>query len=673
MAVEVANISLWLASFVPGLSLAYLGSNLKVGDALIGVADMKALRATSPLFSAENPGSPLAIALKKARDAARALSEVGDRTPEEVAESREKERELQQATEGVACWLNLWCAEPLGVSGARDLLGTGDIQTILCGDFTGETARVVKAANKEAERRCFLHWPLAFPNVFMRENAGFDVVIGNPPWNELTIEKLGFYALHDPGLRGLTHEADRQARIQELDKLYLGLQIEFEQRSHDLATQRQFFGLAGGYVLQGAGDPDLYKLFSERYGHLTRESGWLGVVLPRNAFLIDGARGFRRWLFKENTVGRLDFLLNNRSWAFPIHPQFTIALVTAQRVKVQNDAEMRQTGPSASLEEFLKASQSPGIGVSLRTLRQWTPSPADDPVREPSWEVPLLPSQAAVGVFAKLRKGPRFDYGYPNIWKVFAVAELHETHDKKLFSQKQGIPIWKGRSFDQYDPRGEEPAGHAQANELEKYLQQKRQSSRSQFRKHFPTAFIKDKNTLPLHHSRIAFRDVTNRTNSRTVIACLIPPEIGLANSAPYLVFLNTLPVAQAFVLAVMNSLPFDWQARRFVEMHVNFFILDMLCFPLVDNTPWERIGKLAARLSCVDERFVEFAKEAGVEVGPLKEDRDSVRAEIDALVAHAYGLDEADLYTIFGDFTERAVPTAYRERVVAQFRKEAR
>ncbi len=122
-----------------------------------------------------------------------------------------------------------------------------------------------------------------------------------------------------------------------------------------------------------------------------------------------------------------------------------------------------------------------------------------------------------------------------------------------------------------------------------------------------------------------------------------------------------------------MNSLPFDWQARRFVEMHVNFFILDMLCFPPVDNTPWERIGKLAAKLSCIDERFTEFAREAGVEAGPLKEDRNSVRAEIDALVAHAYGLDEADLYTIFGDFTERAVPTAYRERVVAQFRKEAR
>ncbi|MGD1118065.1 MAG: hypothetical protein ABR886_01085 [Dehalococcoidales bacterium] len=672
MAVEVANISLWLTSFVPGLSLSYLGSNLKVGDALIGIADMNALYASNPLFGANNPGSPITLAFQRAKDIAKALSEVGDRTPEEVTISREKERELQQSTEGIARCLNLWCAEPLGVIGARHPLETGDIQKIIDGDFNGGTTRLVKAANQEAERRRFLHWPLVFPNVFMRDNPGFDVVIGNPPWNELTIEKLGFYALYNPGLRGITHEANRQARIQELDRLYPEIKREFEQRSSDLASQRQFFGPIGGYILQGAGDPDLYKLFCERYGHLTREKGYLGVVLPRSAFLVDGARGFRRWLFKDCTVKRIDFLLNSGRWAFNMEPRYTISLVSSERVKAA-DAEMHQTGPSTSLEEFLKASQSPGVGVPLTTLREWTPSPADDPIKEPSWEVPLLPSKAAANVFAKLRKGPRFDYGYPNIWKVIPIAELHETHNKKLFSHKQGLPVWKGRSFDQYAPHGEEPAGYARLSELEIYLQQKRQSTRSQFRRYFSSIVLKDKKTLPLHNARIAFRDVTNRTNARTVIACLIPPETGLTNKAPYLVFSSGTIVAQMFVLGLMNSLPFDWQARRIVETNVNFFILDMLCFPTVENTPWERIGKLAARLSCVDERFTEFAKASGVEIGPLKENRDSVRAEIDALVARAYGLDETDLYTIFSDFTERAVATAYRERVLEKFRKEAR
>lgn len=669
MAVEVANISLWLASFVPGLALSYLGSNLKVGDALMGVADLTVLRQTSPLFfSLENPGSPLAQAMGRAAEAFAALQEIGDRSPEEVEQSREKERELQAAIAGMWRCMDLWCAEPLGVTGARHLLET-ETETVLQGRASVNAARVLSAATQESQRRRFFHWPLAFPQVFLREQRGFDAVIGNPPWNEVTVEELAFYALHDPGLRGLVQEEDRRTRMEEIDRQYPQLRKEFGQRRDDLAVQRRFFSTAGGYQLQSGGDPDLYQLFCERYGHLTREAGWLGVVLPRSAFLVEGGRGFRRWLFKETTVRRIDFLLNNRSWAFPIHPQYTIALVAAQRRPADAEAELRLTGPSASLEAFQQASQSPGVAVALKELREWTPTPPDDPNKEPSWEMPLLPSPAAAALFAKLRQGPRFDQGYTAVWKAFQVRELDETNDKKFFKYTSGIPVWKGRSFDQYDPHGADPAGYARARELEAHLQQKRLSARSQFRRHFPEKLLKDVRTLPLHQSRIAFRDVTNRTNSRTVIACLIPPDEGLTNKAPYLVFPIGNALAQCFILGVLNSLPFDWQARRLVEMNVNFFILDMLCFPPPERTPWERIGKLAARLSCVDDRFAQFARQAGVECGPV-DDRVGLRAEMDALVAHAYGLSEADLYTMFQDFTEAAVSPAYRERLVERFKE---
>ena len=40
------------------------------------------------------------------------------------------------------------------------------------------------------------------------------------------------------------------------------------------------------------------------------------------------------------------------------------------------------------------------------------------------------------------------------------------------------------------------------------------------------------------------------------------------------------------------------------LRRNLNYFILNMLTFPPPDNTPWQRIGELAARLSCVDKRF---------------------------------------------------------------------
>ena len=70
-----------------------------------------------------------------------------------------------------------------------------------------------------------------------------------------------------------------------------------------------------------------------------------------------------------------------------------------------------------------------------------------------------------------------------------------------------------------------------------------------------------------------------------------------------------------------------------------------------------------------MDERFEEFALEAGVECRPVDENPLDLRVEIDALVAHAYGLVETDLHIMFDDFTEATVSSAYRERLVERFR----
>jgi hypothetical protein len=169
--------------------------------------------------------------------------------------------------------------------------------------------------------------------------------------------------------------------------------------------------------------------------------------------------------------------------------------------------------------------------------------------------------------------------------------------------------------------------------------------------------------------SRVGFRDVTNRTNSRTVVAALIPAETLLVNSVRYLVFLNGRDLDRACCLGLLNSLPFDWQARRFVETHLNYFILEGLRVPTLSNEAYGAIARAAARLSCPDERFADFAEATDVECGPLdEEERDELRAEIDALVARAQGLDEDDLELVFSDFTLDAVPEYYRQLVRRRF-----
>ena len=119
-----------------------------------------------------------------------------------------------------------------------------------------------------------------------------------------------------------------------------------------------------------------------------------------------------------------------------------------------------------------------------------------------------------------------------------------------------------------------------------------------------------------------------------------------------------------------MNGLPFDWQARHFIELHVSFFLLEGLYVPSLTDDAYARIARAAARLSAVDDRFADFARETGVECGPLLDaDRTELRLEIDARVARAWGLGPDDLEVIYEDFTHGALPPAYRTRLSRRIR----
>ena len=683
MAVEVANVTLWLTSFVPGLALSYLGSNLKCGDALIGVADPSVVGASdSPMFTGQNVRN----AMEQAAQLQREQAAVPDRTPEEVKRSEELGARRDEATAGLRSAFDLWTAEPLGLDGARHTLETHADSIIESGkQSAAEVTDAIAEASHIASQYRFFHWPLEFPNVFHRERAGFDMVVGNPPWNKVKFEMPSFLALHDPGIRGLRSGLERDERAERLFQQRPELRQEIAATQQQIEEQRKFFRPANGYSIQGSGDTDLYKLFCERYASIARSQGFMGVVLPRVAFLNDGSRGFRRWFFRECRPSRVDSILNNRHWAFDIHPQYSIALVTAQ-VGMPVDGSLTITGPARNEREFAACIGGEGVSVDLTALASWTPAPADDSVKEPTWELPLLPTPTHVSVLSKMRRGVRFDFlenpqnqknqkGSAAVPSLTLYTELHSAQQRSLFTHPPGkgrLAVWKGSSFEQYDPHGSDPAGYGLSKDIEKFLQDRRKRSR-EFQRAFPKDVLDDPSTLPFHYARIAFRAVSRATDSRTVISCLVPPKTPLTDRAPYIVYHLWECLEQVFVLGVFDSIPFDWQARRSVETTLNYFILNALTFPPPNNTPWERIGELAARLSCVDDRFAEFAAETGVECGPLTDTQhNDKRAEIDALVAHAYGLTEDELRFIFTDFTENAVSPAYRQLVLEKFEELA-
>lgn len=171
---------------------------------------------------------------------------------------------------------------------------------------------------------------------------------------------------------------------------------------------------------------------------LARERGFIGVVLPRSAFVNKGSTAFREWVYTSSSAHRIDSLVNYKGWAFPdVTPKYTISLVVAERRPPPPRHRVTVAGTARSRPEWHK--QAAGDGVRLVEV-----------VFGPRWETPLLRSQEESDTLAKMRVGNRFPYGaetavppdstpppekIPNVhWQCFPVAELHETADKGFWS-----------------------------------------------------------------------------------------------------------------------------------------------------------------------------------------------------------------------------------------------
>jgi len=133
----------------------------------------------------------------------------------------------------------------------------------------------------------------------------------------------------------------------------------------------------------------------------------------------------------------------------------------------------------------------------------------------------------------------------------------------------------------------------------------------------------------------------------------------------------------EAFLLGVLSSMVLDWYARRVVQLHLNFHLLNN--FPIPDPDPdlnndpiARRVVEIAGRLAAVDDRFTEWAEAVGVPVGSVT-DQDTkydLICELDACVAYLYGLDESDLAVVYETFHKK---TDYSERhraVLKHFRR---
>ena len=352
MAVELCRTALWMEALEPGKPLTFLDSHIQCGNALVGVYDPAVLETGIPddAFKAlegddkallkdlkktnKQQAKTLAIDLRINAQQLAAVEELPEESLDEVINKREQWKSVQQSQEAQRARLleDLWTAAffvPKNQDYANRIPDNGALKAAHRGELSPEVEAEVRL---RAEQNRFFHWPLQFPEVFNRDNAGFDVVLGNPPWERIKLQEQEFFASRSPEIAAAPNAAARRRMIQALESSNSeqdqALHRDFFEARHAAEAASQFVRGSTRFPLTGTGDVNLYALFAELALNLTASRGRAGIIVPTGIATDDSTKAYFESLASSKRLASL-FDFENREGLFKgVHRSYKFSLLT---------------------------------------------------------------------------------------------------------------------------------------------------------------------------------------------------------------------------------------------------------------------------------------------------------------------------------------------------------
>jgi hypothetical protein len=592
MAVQLARLSLWLATLSTDKPLSFLDHHLVAGNSLVGASPGDLWRQPAggmrrgrrhedlPLFSEENLSSVVEHAI-------RVRVQLTMQPDDSAAIVRDKERTLaalHAQGSALAAWtrlLNLWCAGWFWTKGAAPDRGTfRELTARLLGGTCALSERICSGLLREsattAAHHRFHHWPLVFPEIFLDERGrplaspGFDAVIGNPPWDMV---------------RGDSGDQDARAS-----------------RKAEARRLSDFVRESGIYRVESSAHANLYQLFVERALQLVRRGGRIGFVLPAGFASDAGAAPLRRHLFDRADIDTITGL-DNREAIFPIHRSTRFVLVTCTPGRPTQSIRCRFG--ITRVEDLERGETQAPVTLTRTFIGQL--SGADD------LGVPELAAPRDLAIIERISaRTPRL--GSDKGWCVQFSRELNASDDRHAFVPYTGAcdsrPIVEGKQIDPFRVALDRCRLELNLRAL-------------------------GRRTLP-QRARLAYRDVASATNRLTLIAAIIPAR---AVTTHTLFCLRTrLALAEQHVLcALLNSLVANYLIRLRVNTHVTAALMSRLPVPVIRERQafFDRLAVLSTSLS-----------RSTVSVEEMEE-----YAQLQALCAHAYQLRSHEFERVLGTF----------------------
>ena len=497
LAVDLCKVALWIEGHAAGLPLGFLDHHIKCGDSLIGISDLSVLKKgipndayktvtgddkkaaqlylkrnekerTGQLELTESPTDTSMIGTNFA-----VFGQLDERSPAEVQAKEELYQELRASD---TLWWKLKTACDLWTyaffaynrmpgSDRIDLVPTtSNVRNALNGRSTNQHLR--GQAMGASERRRFFHWPLEFPDVF--EHGGFDVVLGNPPWERIKLQEKEFFLTRDREIATAPNKDARKKLIQVLPQHNPALAEEFRQAVHNSESTSRFVRGSERFPLAGRGDVNTYSIFAETARTICRPTGRVGIIVPSGLATDDTTKVFFTDLVdKRSLVSLYDF--ENRKGVFPgVHRSIKFCLLTLTGANRPN--------PQAEFAFFLYRSEQ-----LQDTERRFVLAKEDFALFNPNTRTcPVFRTQRDADIVGKMynRTGVFWKEAHgtdpeTNPWGVKLSTMFHMSNDSGLFRTREQLvaegwqlhgnifvredrrylPLYEAKLFHQYDHR----------------------------------------------------------------------------------------------------------------------------------------------------------------------------------------------------------------------------
>lgn len=730
MAVELCKVSLWMEAMEPGRPLSFLDSHVQTGNSLLGATPALMARGIPDEAFEAITGDDKAVAkrLKKRNRDERKGQEtlfdlfVGDGTTRDgevvkakagqidaapdadIAAVRRKASEwdlLTRSPEYRDAWFraDAWCASfvwPKQTRNDEDSAVTEGLWRRIKTDVSVAPQVTRKTVRELAKQYRFFHWHLAFPQVFGAAKkefdedettgwtGGFDVVLGNPPWERVKLQEQEFFAPRNEAIATAPNAAARKKLIAALPQNDPTLWADWVAASREAEGQSHCVRNSGRFSLCGQGDVNTYAVFAEHNRAVLGRQGRAGFIVPTGIATDDTTKEYFGALVDGREIVSF-FSFENEQFVFPsVHHAFKFALLTVAR-----------DGSTARADLVFFARQLPALSDPDR---HFSLTPEDFALLNPNTRTcPTFRSRrdAEINKAIYRKAGVLQREGDPegDPWLVKVRTRLwHMAEDSEWFRSREDlltegwqplgstfvkggevcVPLLEAKMVHHFDHRFGTYEGQSDSQSNQGKLPELDDATHAD-----PLHFALPYYWVPRQEVETRLRDIWSRswllgwrdicrsTDQRSVIASVVP-KTAVGHTMPIMVFGNMDGPNTSMLYANLCSFALDYGARQ--KIGGTHLTLGFLCqLPILTPAaydvaePWSTSTPLrnwlmprVLELTYTAWDLEPFAKDCGYDGAPFRWDRSRrfwLRAELDAAFFHLYGIGRDDVDYIMETF----------------------